>query len=170
MKSVLFLVGSNRDGSFNQRLADQVAELLPEGASAVRCDQLDQLPVFSQNLETDVPLTVLDLRAAVSSADLLVMITPEHNGGPSALLKNALDWISRPRGSSVLQDKPVLVLGATPSPMGTAQARETLLTNLKFALAAPIEETFGLANAHEHEELPTEMADGIRAALAAALA
>lgn len=144
---VLALVGSRRDGSVNKVLADAALSELPAGAEATVYEGLEDLPFYDGALEENVPATVAAFRAAVAEADALIFVTPEYNGSVSAVLKNAIDWASRPFGKGSITGKPALVLAASPSPRGAQWAREDLIKILTVAQAVPLQEHFGHANA-----------------------
>ncbi|UFN49783.1 NAD(P)H-dependent oxidoreductase [Roseomonas sp. OT10] len=92
---------------------------------------LDEVPLYNQDLDTeDPPLGVKMLRAAVGRADGLVICSPEYNGGMSGVIKNALDWASRPYGKSKLKGKPVLIMTASPASTGGARAQSQLRDTL----------------------------------------
>lgn len=146
---VLALVGSQRDGSVNKALADAALAELPGSAEATLYEGLEQLPFYDGVLDENPPAAVTAFRAAVADADALIVVTPEYNGSVSAVLKNAIDWASRPLGAGAIAGKPVLVLAASPSPRGAQWAREDLIKILKVARAVPLEEHFGHANALE---------------------
>jgi len=145
--NVLFLVGSLRAGSFNRLLADAAAALLREGAEATVAD-LASLPHYSEDLEGEVPAAVTAFRAQVEAADALVVVTPEYNGSLSGVVKNALDWASRPRGAASIAGKPAAVLAASGSPRGAQWAREDAVKVLKVAGAAPLEDTVGVGDSY----------------------
>lgn len=155
--NLLLLVGSDRAGSFNARFAEIALAQLPQGATVSTFDRLLALPFYTDALEQaltrgeqgEALAPVHDLHEAVRAADAILIVTPEYNGGAPAQLKNAIDWASRPREDAPIADKRVAVIGATPSPGGTARAREHVILHLKIAAAAPIEETVGIAAAHE---------------------
>jgi len=146
---VLVFVGSQRDGSVNQALAQAALDQLPAGATATIYEGLEKLPFFDEALEADLPASVVALRAAVAATDALIVVTPEYNGSVSAVVKNAIDWASRPFGEGSIAGKPALALSASPSPNGAKWAREDLIKILTVAQALPLEEHFGHANALE---------------------
>jgi len=127
------IAGSLRRGSFNRMLLYAAAQLLPPDAELEVFDLLDRVPPFNEDWEADpAPLAVARLRALIADADGLLIATPEYNGSIPGQLKNALDWASRPYGAGALQDKPVAVISASPSPRGAAGAAADLrriLTN-----------------------------------------
>ncbi|WP_153505220.1 NADPH-dependent FMN reductase [Cumulibacter manganitolerans] len=147
--NVLVLVGSLREESTNRRLAETVGSHLPEGVAATVYGSLDALPFYSEDVDGDAaPTTVTEFRAAVSGADALVVVTPEYNGTMSGVIKNAIDWASRPFGAGAIAGKPVAVLAASGSARGAQWAREDAVKVLRIAGAAPLERTFGLGAAH----------------------
>lgn len=146
---VLALVGSTRDGSVNKALVDAAIAELPGTATATIYEGLENLPFYDGALEENVPAEVTAFREAVAAADALIVATPEYNGSVSAVLKNAIDWASRPYGNGSITGKSVLVLAASPSPNGAKWAREDLVKILKVAQAVPLEEHFGHANAFD---------------------
>jgi NAD(P)H-dependent FMN reductase len=147
--NILMLVGSLRAGSWTAQLTRSAAQLLPAGVEAHVYDGLAGLPHYDQDLDTDPPVTsVAAFREAVRRADGLVVATPEYNGSMPGVLKNAIDWASRPRGSSALEGKPVGVISVSPSPRGAQWAREDAEKVLRVAGAVPLEESVGVPSVH----------------------
>lgn len=120
------LSGSARDGSYNTQLLEALRELLPEGVNYVVRGDLAQLPFYNQDLELDPPAAVLELRELVSKADGVIVASPEYNGSFTAVIKNAIEWLSRPYGIGALEQKPVAILGASPGAFGTIRAQTHL--------------------------------------------
>src|SRR5699024_6932202 len=89
-------------------------------------------------------------RQAVRDSDAVLFVTPEYNGGPPSLMKNALDHASRPRDEIPIAGRPAAVIGATPSPGETRGARESLLRGFAVAGAEPVEATYGIGSAFKH--------------------
>jgi NAD(P)H-dependent FMN reductase len=146
----LVLVGSLRDGSWTGQVAQAVTDLLPEGVHARRFAEIGDLPHYDQDLDGDsVPAPVTAFREAVATADALVVATPEYNGSVTGVLKNAIDWASRPRGSAAIAGKPVAVVSVSPSPRGAQWAREDLVKILTVAGADPVEPSVGVATVHD---------------------
>jgi chromate reductase, NAD(P)H dehydrogenase (quinone) len=117
------IAGSLRRGSLNRTLLRAAAQLVPPGAELIIWDELDRVPPFNEDWETDpAPLAVARMRQAIAEADGLLIATPEYNGSIPGQLKNAIDWASRPYGRGVLQGKPAAVISASPSPRGAAGA------------------------------------------------
>ena len=119
---IVGIAGSLRKGSFNRGLIRAAAAEAPPDIDVVLLD-LGLLPLYDQDLEDQGdPPAVLAFKTAIRLADALLISTPEYNHGMSGVLKNAIDWASRPRLSSVLHDKPVAVMGASPAPGAAARA------------------------------------------------
>ena len=142
--TVLALPGSLRRDSFNRRLLEAAAELAPAGMTLQLRDGLRGLPLFDEDLEREThggPAPVQQLRAQVASADALLIATPEYNQSFPGVLKNGLDWLSRPGPAEVLVGKPVALVGATAGRWGTrlAQAglRQVLTATEALVLPAP---------------------------------
>src|SRR3954451_6136451 len=102
------IVGSNRRGSINRKLAQAIARLAA-GRFDVKFFQIDDLPMFSQDLEGNVPAPVTRLKKEIEQADALLVVTPEHNRSIPAVLKNAVDWAGRPYGQNSWNGKLVMV-------------------------------------------------------------
>jgi len=122
---VLILVGSTNEG-INTALADAATSFLSDaGHRVTRYPSLSNLPHYHQGFdESGIDANIDDFRAAVKDSDAVLFVTPEYNGGPSSLIKNALDAASRPRLKGVIHQKPSAVIGASPSPGGAAGGRE----------------------------------------------
>ncbi|HEX4466638.1 MAG TPA: NADPH-dependent FMN reductase [Solirubrobacteraceae bacterium] len=120
---VLGLAGSLRRDSHNLRLLRGAATLLPSDAELVVFDQLGAIPLYNEDEEADAPVAVQALRHAVAEADALLIATPEYNGSIPGVLKNAIDWVSRPVASSPLKGKPVAVIGASTGLFGAVWAQ-----------------------------------------------
>ncbi|GGG05981.1 FMN reductase [Rhodococcoides trifolii] len=111
---VIALVGSLRADSVNRRLAETASSVAPEGVDVVVYDGLGDIPFYNEDI--DVPGTidsVEKLRTAVGDADGLLLVTPEYNGTIPAVLKNAIDWLSRPYGVGAISGKPTAVISSS---------------------------------------------------------
>lgn len=123
--TILTLVGSLRAASINRQLAELAAETAPDGVVLNIYDGLGDLPFYNEDLDTaDPPPAVAALRAAAAQADAALVVTPEYNGTIPAVLKNALDWLSRPWGASDLKGKPVAVIGSAQGQYGGVWAHD----------------------------------------------
>lgn len=121
---VLGIAGSLRTESHNRALLRAAGEALPAGAELELWDGLAALPAYDERLDGDAaPAAVRELRTAIGGADALLIATPEYNAGMPGLLKNALDWASRPWQAHALLDKPVAVVGASTGSYGAAWAQ-----------------------------------------------
>lgn len=125
MYKIALIVGSNRRNSINRKLAQALAKL-GEGSFAFETVQIDDLPMYNEDLESDLPPSVRRFKAAVDDADALLVVTPEHNRSIPAVLKNAIDWGTRPYGQNVWDGKPAAIAGASPGAVGTAVAQQHL--------------------------------------------
>ena len=104
---VLGISGSLRADSYNTQLLRNAAELLPEGLELELYDGLRDLPPYDQDVEdAGAPAAVQHLRDRIAAADAVLLATPEYNGSIPGVLKNAVDWASRPRGEAALLNRP----------------------------------------------------------------
>jgi chromate reductase len=129
---ILGLSGSLRRDSHNTRLLVGARTLLPAGVELVVFDQLGAIPPYNEDDEHPTPPAVAALKAAIAGADAVLVATPEYNGSISGVLKNALDWVSRPVAETPLRGKPAAVVGASTGLFGAvwaqAEARKVLST------------------------------------------
>jgi chromate reductase len=165
---ILGIAGSLREGSYNRSLLRAARELLPQGVELVELDPRS-LPFYDGDVEAaGDPEAVVALKEAIRDADALLIATPEYNRGVPGVLKNAIDWASRPALASPLAGKPVAVIGASTGRGGTARAQEQLRAALEFSRATVLEQPEVLVpeafmRFDEHGEL---VDPGIRAELA----
>ena len=112
---VLTLVGSLRAASINRQIAELATESAPDGVAVTIFEGLGDLPFYNEDIdnEADVPAAVTALRAAAADADAALVVTPEYNGSYPAVIKNAIDWLSRPFGDGALKGKPLAVIGGS---------------------------------------------------------
>lgn len=123
MTKILGIAGSLRAKSYNRSLLAHAAKTAPAGMT-VEIFDLKPVPLFDQDVEAQgYPEAVAKLHAAVASADGVLLCTPEYNSGIPGVLKNALDWMSRPPGKSTAAGKPVAVMGTTPGTTGTGRVQ-----------------------------------------------
>jgi NAD(P)H-dependent FMN reductase len=133
---VLTLVGSLRAASINRQIAELAAEVAPDGVTVVIFDQLGELPFYSEDIDNEgVSTAVTALRAAAAEADAALVVTPEYNASIPAVMKNAIDWLSRPFGNSALKDKPLAVIGGSFGRYGGVWAHDE--TRKSFGVAGP---------------------------------
>ena len=137
---ILGISGSLRERSYNTALLRAAAELVPPDAEIELFD-LAAIPLYNDDVESaGDPAPVAELRAAVAEADALLLATPEYNRGTSGVLKNAIDWLSRPALASVLRWKPVAIMGASSGRGGTRRAQQQVRDALLFPGAIVLEQ------------------------------
>jgi len=150
---VLVLLGSLRAGSINRQLAELAIESAPDGVRLELFDRLGELPFYNEDVDTEeVAEPVQALRVAAAEADAALVVTPEYNGSIPGVLKNAIDWLSRPFGNGALKGKPVAVVGAAHGQYGGVWAHDET------------RKSFGIAGVRVVEDLklsvPTPVFDG----------
>jgi chromate reductase len=121
---VLGITGSLRRDSYNHALLREAAERLPAGVELVEFERLAEIPPYDADLEAEeTPAAVAELRQAMREADAVLIATPEYNHSIPGVLKNALDWASRPAGQSALTGTPAAVIGASTGMFGAVWAQ-----------------------------------------------
>ncbi|MDR0828333.1 MAG: NAD(P)H-dependent oxidoreductase [Desulfovibrio sp.] len=124
-KKAAIIIGSLRKNSLNRKLAQALANLAPN-LLTFDIIPLDAVPMFNQDLEANLPEPVLRLKEQVNAVDGVLFVTPEYNRGMPAVLKNTVDWCSRPTGKGVLVGKAAAIAGISPGVIGTALAQSQL--------------------------------------------
>jgi chromate reductase, NAD(P)H dehydrogenase (quinone) len=120
---VLGFAGSLRQGSYNRALLRAAKELAPAGM-IIDVFDLAPIPLYNGDVEAKGdPAPVASFKLAIKQADAVLMVTPEYNHGVPGVMKNALDWASRPPTGAVLSGKPVAIMGASLGMIGTARAQ-----------------------------------------------
>jgi chromate reductase len=120
--TILGIPGSLRKASYNRGALRAAQQLAPSDAK-IEIFELDGIPPFNQDEDKRPPPKVVELKARVRAADAILFVTPEYNYSIPGVLKNAIDWASRPYGDSAWDGKPCAVMGATPGMTGTARAQ-----------------------------------------------
>ena len=134
--NVLVLVGSLRAASVNRKLAEAAVEAAPAGVLLTLYPGLADLPFYNEDLDTDAPPAAVGaLREAAAASDAALVVTPEYNGSIPGVLKNAIDWLSRPYGDGALKDKPLAVIGAAQGRYGGSWAHDD--SRKSFGIAGP---------------------------------
>ncbi|MEZ4703252.1 MAG: NAD(P)H-dependent oxidoreductase [Rhodothermales bacterium] len=133
---ILAFAGSLRARSYNRALLHAAAELAPESLQIEVFDLAD-IPLYNGDLDTDAlrPAPVRRFKDAITESDGVLIAMPEYNYGVPGVLKNALDWASRPGFKSPMAAKPAAIMGASPGASGTMRGQEHLKTNLMALLA-----------------------------------
>jgi chromate reductase, NAD(P)H dehydrogenase (quinone) len=119
---ILGIAGSLRRESYNRLTLKAAAQLVPEGAE-IEIFELDGIPGFNQDDEQNPPAKVAELKQKVREADAILFVTPEYNYSVPGVLKNAIDWASRPYGDSAWDGKPAAIMGASVGSIATARAQ-----------------------------------------------
>jgi NAD(P)H-dependent FMN reductase len=137
---VLALVGSLRAASINRQIAELAVAVAPEGVAVRIFEGLGELPFYNEDIDPamnaaveQAPAAVAALRTAAAEADAALVVTPEYNGSIPAVVKNAIDWLSRPFGDSALKDKPLAVIGGAMGRYGGVWAHDE--TRKSFGIA-----------------------------------
>ena len=123
--NVIVLSGSLRKASYTTKLARAFIKAAPDGVNAELVD-ISQLPLINEDLEADLPESVRMLRDQVRRADAVLLATPEYNRSYTPVLKNALDWASRPSGQNCWDGKPAAIVGCSPYTLGAFGAVQHL--------------------------------------------
>jgi chromate reductase len=139
--NVVGFAGSLRRGSYNRALLRAASELAPPALHIV-IHELDAIPLYNGDIEAaGTPSAVVQLRDAIRQADGLLIATPEYNHGVPGVLKNTIDWLSRPPRASALDGKVAAIMGASPGMTGTArgqsQLRQAFVFTNTYALLQP---------------------------------
>lgn len=119
---IFAFAGSLRKDSYNKALLRAAAELLPENTE-IEIFDLEGIPLFNQDLESQVAVKVKEFKAKIKAADAILIATPEYNYSMPGVLKNAIDWASRPQGDNSFDDKPLAIIGASIGNIATARAQ-----------------------------------------------
>ena len=154
--SILVVSGSLRSGSFNTHLARQAVTRAPQGVTARLSDAPRTLPHYDGDLDTaSPPSEVVAWRQSIKDASAILFVTPTYNHALPGVLKNALDWASRPFGAHCLVGKTVAVLGCSPGTSGSKQGVAYLRTILPFLGATLVGEEVPLPQIAEKVNLET---------------
>lgn len=168
MTTIAVLVGSLRADSVNRKVARLAAELAPSGVDVRIVEGLDRVPFYNEDLDgASAPEAAVRLREQIADADRVLVVTPEYNGSMPAVLKNAIDWLSRPYGAGALVGKPLAVVGVTPTPYGGTWAHQDTRRSAGIAGAQVLEDV-ELSQSSLEVDVLTD--PGVRARLADVLA
>jgi chromate reductase, NAD(P)H dehydrogenase (quinone) len=157
---IVAFAGSLRRGSFNRALLRAAQELAPDGME-IALVEIGGLPFYNADVEAQGdPPSVAAYKAALGDADGVLIATPEYNDGIPGVLTNAIDWASRLPGRAPLSEKPVALMGASPSRIGTARAQvhlRQLLSHVHARILPPPE--LLIASAHQHFDKSLRLTD-----------
>lgn len=134
---ILGIAGSLRCGSYNRAALRAATQLVPEDAT-IDIFELDGIPAFNQDEEQNPPAKVVELKARIREADAVLIVTPEYNYSVPGVLKNAIDWASRPYGDNSWSGKPAAIMGASVGTIGTARAQYHLRQMFVFLNVFPV--------------------------------
>jgi len=134
---ILGFAGSLRKQSYNKAILAAALEMVPENATLEIFD-LEGIPSFNQDLENQPPDKVREFKSKIRAADAILIATPEYNYSIPGVLKNALDWASRPYGDNAFDRKPVAIMGASVGMLGTARAQYDLRRSFVFLNMFPL--------------------------------
>ena len=134
---ILGFAGSLRKQSYNRAILAAALEMVPDDASLEIFD-LEGIPPFNQDLELQSPDKVKEFKARIRAADAILIATPEYNYSIPGVLKNAIDWASRPYGDNAFDGKPVAMMGASVGTLGTARAQYHLRQSFVFLNMCPM--------------------------------
>jgi chromate reductase len=134
---ILGFAGSLRKQSYNRSILSAALEVVPDDA-ALEIFDLEGIPPFNQDLENEPPDKVKAFKAKIRAADAILIATPEYNYSIPGVLKNAIDWASRPYGDNAFDGKPVAVMGASVGMLGTGRAQYHLRQSFVFLNMYPI--------------------------------
>jgi chromate reductase len=148
---ILGISGSLRRDSYNTKLLREAGRLLPPGAEFVEFDGLKAVAPFDADDEASPvpPRGVFELRAAIAEADAILIATPEYNHSIPGVLKNAIDWASRPTAEAALKNKPVAVVGTSTGMFGAVWAQAETRKALAGAGARVIDRELPVGSADE---------------------
>ena len=172
---VLALVGSLRGASINRQIAELATEVAPDGIVVTIFEGLGDLPFYNEeiddvmNAEAPALAPVAALRAAAAEADAALVVTPEYNGSYPAVIKNAIDWLSRPFGDGALKGKPLAVIGGSFGQYGGVWAHDDTRKSFGIAgvrvvdavkLSVPFKTLSG-QHPREHAEVSANVLDAV---------
>lgn len=134
---ILGFAGSLRKDSYNRALLRAATGLVPDDATMETYD-LSSIPPFNQDQEKTPPAAVVEFKARIRAADAILIVTPEYNYSIPGVLKNAIDWASRPYGDSAWEGKPVALMSASTGMLGAARAQYHLRQTFVFLNMYPV--------------------------------
>ena len=156
---ILGIAGSLRRQSYNRAALRAATQVALEGAT-VEIFELDGIPGFSEDNEKNPPEKIVELKRRIREADAVLFVTPEYNYSIPGVLKNAIDWASRPYGDNAWSGKPAAIMGASVGMIGTARAQYHLRQVMVFLNMFPINQPeVMIAKAHERFDAEGNLTD-----------
>jgi chromate reductase, NAD(P)H dehydrogenase (quinone) len=156
---IVGIAGSRRSASWARSLLRAAANRPPVNVRVTLWDGLAAVPSFNEDAEDPVPAGVAEMRDLIERSDALLIATPEYNQAIPGVLKNALDWASRPLGASVLTDMPVAVVGTSPLPSGAASALSDVQEVLSALRAEVVEADLAVGQVHTRIDAAGKISD-----------
>jgi len=151
--------GSLRSASWARALLRAATKHQPANVRLTVWDGLESVPLFNEDAEDPTPSGVAEMRQLIARSDALLIVTPEYNMAIPGVMKNALDWASRPSGASVLTDKPVAVIGTSPLPTGAGSAVSDVERVLTVLRAEVLEAELAVGQVHTRIDADGEISD-----------
>lgn len=156
---ILGIAGSLRRDSYNKAALRAATQLVPEG-SEIDIFEIDGIPGFNQDDEQDPPEKVVEFKKRIREADAILFVTPEYNYSVPGVLKNAIDWASRPYGDNAWSGKPAAIMGASIGAVATARAQYHLRQMFVFLNVYAVNQPeVMIGNAHEKFDAEGNLAD-----------
>ena len=146
---ILGIAGSLRKASYN-RAALRSAQTLAPPDAALEIFELDGIPAYNQDEENNPPRQIVELKRRIREADAILLATPEYNYSVPGVLKNAIDWASRPYGDSAWNGKPVAIMGASVGIFGSARAQYHLRQMFVFLNMHPVNQPEVMIGSAQH--------------------
>lgn len=141
MIKIIGISGSLRKDSFNSWLLETAKEMAPEAGAEIGIFDIGTFPLFDQDDEMNMPPVVVEFKKKIEESDAVLFVSPEYNYSFSGVIKNAIDWGSRPWGKNSFVGKPAAIMGASSGHLGTARMqyhlRQVLHGAGMFALSRP---------------------------------
>ncbi|HEY1970551.1 MAG TPA: NAD(P)H-dependent oxidoreductase [Pseudonocardia sp.] len=171
---VLALVGSLRAASYNRQIAELATHVAPEGVEVSIFEGLGDVPFYNEDIDVPgaLPEAARRLREASEAAAAFLVVSPEYNGTIPAVVKNTIDWLSRPYGSGAISGKPVAVIGGSVSQFGAKWAHDDIRRSVGIAGGAVVEDVelsvghFGTRFAETKVKDDAELTNQVSAVLA----
>lgn len=145
---ILGIAGSLRKDSYNKMLLKEVVRLATPD-SAIDIFDIKKIPLYNQDLEENLPQAVINLKKRIRESDAILFVTPEYNYSIPGVLKNVIDWGSRPYGDNTWDKKPVAIMGASVGGFGTIRAQAHLRQTFLFTNMFPINAELYVSKANE---------------------
>ena len=156
---ILGIAGSLRSRSYNRAALHAATQLAPKGAT-IEIFEIDSIPPFSEDDEQNPPAKVTEMKRRIRESDAVLFVTPEYNYSIPGVLKNAIDWASRPYGDNAWSGKPTAIMGASTGGFGTARAQHHLRQVMVFLNMFPINQPeVMIGNAHERFDAEGNLTD-----------